>query len=109
MGEAVGSVSRLWPIASYSWFNSGGAYYVIVLVWVASAIFFSGLALRTHKDSDGCLLAIANFLLALGGGGMGLLLFAGRFPIFVLTSAGGSIMLPWILTRWFASRTKAGR
>jgi hypothetical protein len=85
--------------------SGGGAYYSIVLVWLASAIFFSVFALRRFKDSDGCLVAIANFFLAFLGGGLGLLLLINRFPYFMISSLTGAVLLPAFLTVWIRKRS----
>ena len=104
MFEAIGRVLP-GPIAALP---TGGSYYFIVLVWLASAIFFATLALRKFKDTDGCLVALANFFLAFLGGGLGLLLLSGRFPFFVISSLVGTVLLPAMLTLWVTFKSFKG-
>src|SRR5580658_2656103 len=79
------------PATGYDWLASGGAYWVLGVGWVTSAVFFGYFALRAGRlagsHNDGCLLSICAVIMTFAGGGIGL--YAGllltRYPTFVLT------------------------
>jgi uncharacterized membrane protein len=104
--SAVGSTSG--PAAD--WLASGGAYAVIFGQTVASVIVFAFIAIRIGKsasaEGDGCLLAIANFVLALLGAGIGF--FSASYPQFVFTSLIGTITFPLIATWFFSQKIRRG-
>jgi hypothetical protein len=96
----------------YDWLASGGAYWIIGIGWVANAMFFAYLAMRSGRlagsPNDGCLLGICGVIMAFAGGGVGL--YAGllltRYPTFVLTSLIGSTALPGFGMMLLAPRLK---
>jgi len=90
------------------WMASGGAYTLLILQTVIAAIVGIGVALwigrKSQAEGDGCLLAIANLILALVGAGIGY--FSTPYPHFVLTALIGSLALPAIATAFFATRIR---
>jgi len=88
------------------WLASGGAYTVIFGQTIISCVFFSLLAIRIGKihgaEGDGCLLLIANIVLALLGAAVGF--FSSSYPTFIYTSLAGTIALPGLATFVFANR-----
>ena len=88
------------------WLASGGAYTVIFGQTVISSIFFGFLAIRVGKahgaEGDGCLLLIANIVLAILGSAIGF--FSSPYPTFIYTSLAGTIALPGLATFVFANR-----
>lgn len=89
-----------------NWLSSGGAYALLGIVWLLTAVFFFtyGAKLGREYDSpnDGCLLSFATIILTLIGGALGLLFFS--FPIYVVTSSIGAILLPTLACAYFRKR-----
>ncbi len=90
--------------------QASAVYGIIVGAWVLSAISFALLALRLGKakgeDNDGCLLAISNVLLAGFGGGLGFLVLSKTYPLFILSSIAGAILLPALHTIIFLRKRR---
>ncbi len=90
---------------SYNWLSSGGAYKLLFLIWIASAVFFAFVARNVgrakNSPNDGCLLGIATTVFTFIGGAIGLLLINKLFPWFILTSVAGSILAPALTIRTF--------
>jgi hypothetical protein len=89
----------------------GSSSYIIILsAWIISAIFFSVLALRFSKGgadaNDGCLLAIANVLMAFFGGAVGLLLLMKNYPWFLIASPLGAVIFPAVNTAVFLKKKR---
>ncbi len=74
----------------------------------ASIVVFSFIAIRIGKsaaaEGDGCLLAIANFVLALLGAAIGF--FSAPYPQFVFTALIGTIALPSVATFFFSQKIR---
>lgn len=98
------------PVSSTDWLAAGGTYYLTAFAWLTSAIGFALVAMAIAKsygqENDGCLLAISNFLLALFGGGVGLILFLRYYPYFIISSALLAILFPAISTWRFVARQR---
>ena len=90
---------------------SGGAFTLIFGQTVASIIVFAIVAVRIGKtaaaEGDGCLLAIANLVLALLGSAIGF--FSAPYPTFVFTSLAGTIALPAVSTFIFSQKIRRSR
>lgn len=90
---------------SYNWLSSGGAYTIIFVVWIVSAIFFAAVsrsvAREKNSPNDGCLLTISTTVFVLIGGAIGLLLFNKFFPWFIFSSSLGAILGPLLAVRSF--------
>ena len=91
----------------YRWLSSGGAYYLIALLWFFTAIGFGihARAIGKAKNSanDGCYLTISTTVFVMIGGAIGMLLFQKFFPWFILTSFAGCVLAPWFVCRTFRS------
>jgi hypothetical protein len=94
-----------------NWLSSGGAYGILGVVWLLTAVFYFTYAQRLGRDydspNDGCLLGFGTVVLTLTGGGLGLLLF--QFPIFVVTSCIGAVLLPGLACVYFRRKMKSWR
>lgn len=88
---------------SYNWLSSGGAYFLLALVWISSSIFFGFYAARIGRDknsrNDGCLLIICTTVFVFTGGAVGI--FLAPFPWFIFTSTAGAIIAPMLACRIF--------
>ena len=87
--------------SSTDWMSSGGAYLFLSGEVLISAVFFACAALYLGKiarsQNDGCLLAFVNILAAMCGGGIGFWL-APHYPVFVLSTLAGTLILPLAAT-----------
>lgn len=96
----------------YDWLSSGGAYYIVGFGWLLSAIFFTVAANLAGKaagsENDGCLLMICNLLLAIVGGGVGLLigLQTVGYPNYIVASLLGTILAPAIASAFLVRRMR---
>lgn len=88
------------PVPASDWLSQGGTYTILGGAWLLSAILWAGYAFRlgklTSRQNDGCLLAISNFIMALLGGGAGLLIANKTYPMFIFSSVAGTIILPMV-------------
>ena len=93
---------------SYNWLSSGGAYTIIAIIWVLSAIFFGSVAKsvgrQKNSGNDGCLLTISTTVFVAIGGSIGILI--APFPFFIFTSMIGAILGPWLAVRIFKNGRK---
>jgi uncharacterized membrane protein HdeD (DUF308 family) len=89
------------------WLSSGGAYYVIGILWLICGISFAIKARQTGRDevnpNDGCYLMVSSLVFVLIGGAIGLVLFQPFFPWYIFTSLAGAIIAPIIVRRKFLS------
>lgn len=90
---------------SYNWLSSGGAYYVIFIIWILSAVYFGFMARSVGRDrnapNDGCLLTISTTVFVFIGGAIGLLILNKFFPWFIFSSSLGAIIGPWYAVKKF--------
>jgi len=98
-------------VESTDWLARGGAYYVLAFVWLGSAGYFYYLAAKLGnqigKSNDGCLYGICNIILALFGGGIGLLALLHHYPFFILSSIISAIAFPTVGTLYIVRRTRS--
>jgi hypothetical protein len=97
-------------VSNSEWLAAGGAYLLIGVVWIGSAIAYAMLGLQAGKAvgaaNDGCLLGITNVFMAFLGGGIGYLLAMTHFPGFIVTSMVGALVLPALSTWYFYRKSR---
>jgi len=97
-------------VQSTDWLARGGAYIVMGLVWLSSAVFFYFYSARygdqIGNSTDGCLYGICSIVMAFLGGAVGFLLFIHQYPYFVLTSCLGALIAPGLATAYIIARTR---
>jgi hypothetical protein len=90
-----------------TWLSSGGAYYLVAILWLICAIFFGFKSRQAGRDkgseNDGCYLTISTTVFVMIGGAIGLLFFQKFFPWFIFTSLAGAIVAPMLAIRTFRS------
>jgi hypothetical protein len=108
MNQFTAQMSAAPAGSAADWMASGGAFAVIFGQTFASIFVFAFLAIRIGKsasaEGDGCLLAIANFVLALLGAAIGF--FSAPYPQFVFTALIGTIALPSVATFFFSQKIR---
>ena len=77
----------------------GGEVFISALFFACAALYLGKI---TRSQNDGCLLAIANILAALCGGGVGF--WFARYPLFILTTLAGTLIFPLAVTVAAAAR-----
>lgn len=95
-------------VPASDWLSQGGAYAVVfiqtVLIMGVGVYLAMSIGKSAKAEGDGCLLAMANIVLAALGAGIGF--FSSQYPFFVLTSLIGACILPTAATAIFASRIR---
>jgi hypothetical protein len=91
--------------AIFRWLSSGGAYFLLAIIWLTCIIVFGFKARQAGRDknssNDGCYLVISTTVFVLTGGAIGLYLFQSFFPWYILTSLAGAIAGPSLAIRTF--------